>query len=88
MNQETRVIELSEYKQQELSRQELPLEAAQLIRDNYKGKVSIEPTSFQPNAGWKINSEGWVGYIPLTEELGLRISPKRRRYHQQYLQNA
>ena len=55
MNQETRVIELSEYKQQELSRQELPLEAAQSIRDSYNGKVSIEPISFQPNAGWKIN---------------------------------
>ena len=46
-----------------------------MIRDNYKGKVSIEPISFQPNAGWKINSEGWVGYIPLTEEMGLRLSP-------------
>lgn len=76
MNQEPRVIELSEYKPQELSRQELPLEVAQLIRDNYSGKVSIEPTSFQPNADWRIKSEGWVGYIPLTEELGLRLSPK------------
>ncbi len=76
MNQEIRVINLSEYRQQELSRQELSLEAAQLIRDKYSGKISIEPTSFQPNAGWRINSEGWVGYIPLTEELGLRLSPR------------
>ncbi len=76
MNQEIRVINLSEYKQQKLSRQELPLDAAQLIRDKYSGKVSIEPTSFQPNADWNVKSEGWVGYIPLTEELGLRLSPK------------
>ena len=76
MNQEKRVINLSEYKQQKLSRQELPLDSAQLIRDKYSGKVSIEPTSFQPNADWNVKSEGWVGYIPLTEELGLRLSPK------------
>lgn len=47
-----------------------------MIRDNYSGKVSIEPISFQPNAGWRINSEGWVGFIPLTVDLGLRLSPK------------
>ena len=76
MKQEPRVIELFEYKQKELSSQELPLETAQLIRDNYRGKISIETTSFQPNANWRVNSEGWVGYIPLTEELGLRLSPK------------
>jgi 5-methylcytosine-specific restriction enzyme subunit McrC len=77
MNQETRVINLSEYKPQELSRQELPLEAAQQIRDKYDGKVSIEPTSFQPDADWRIKSEGWIGYIPLNDELGLRLSPKQ-----------
>lgn len=76
MKQEPRVIELFEYKQKELSRQELPLKTAQLVRDNYSGKISIEPASFQSNANWKVNSEGWVGYIPLTEELGLRLSPK------------
>ena len=71
------VIELFEYEPQEISRRELPLEAAQLILDRYKGKISIAPVSFQPDSDWKIYSEGWVGYIPLTEDLGLRLSPKK-----------
>lgn len=77
MNREPRVIELFEYEPQEKTREELPVDAAQLIRDNYNGKVSIEPTSFHPSASWRISSEGWVGYIPLTSELGLRLQPKR-----------
>jgi len=75
---ETRVIELYEYDSpQEMTREELPVEAAQLIRDNFRGKISIEPISFHPDANWRISSEGWVGYIPLTPDLGLRLQPKR-----------
>ena len=77
MTGETRVIELFEYERQELSRQELPLEAAQLIRDNYPGKISIEQISFKPDSGWRVCSEGWVGYIPLTPDLALRLSPRK-----------
>jgi 5-methylcytosine-specific restriction enzyme subunit McrC len=77
MNPETRVIELFEYEPQVLARRDLSVDAAQLIRDNFGGKVSVEPTSFRPDAGWKICSEGWVGYIPLEPDLGLRLSPKK-----------
>lgn len=77
MNTEPRVIELFEYEPQEKMREELPVDAAQLIRDNYKGKVSIDATSFHPGASWRISSEGWIGYIPLTPELGLRLYPKK-----------
>ena len=77
MNQEPKVIELFEYEPQVLARRDLSVDDAQLIRDNFGGKVSVEPTSFQPDADWKISSEGWVGYIPLNPELGLRLSPKR-----------
>lgn len=74
---EPKVIEFFEYEPLEITREELPVDAAQLIRDNYKGKVSIEQTSFHPDANWRISSEGWVGYIPLTPELGLRLQPKK-----------
>lgn len=77
MNTEPRVIDLFEYEPEEKTREELPVEAAQLIRDNYRGKISIEPTSFQPDASWRIFSKGWVGYIPLTPELGIRLQPKK-----------
>lgn len=76
MDVEPEVIELFEYEPLEKTRKELPVEAAQLIRDNYEGKISIEQASFHPDANWRISSKGWVGYIPLTPELGLRLQPK------------
>ena len=77
MMEKPRIIELFEYEPHELSRQELPLEAAQLIRDNCQGKISIEPTSFLPDSGWRVCSLGWVGYIPITSDLALRLSPRK-----------
>ena len=72
-----KVIELHEYDPKEVPREELPLEAAELLRQRYQDKIKVETTSFLPGSNWRLTSQGYVGYIPLTPEIGIRLLPKR-----------
>ncbi|MDD2756172.1 MAG: restriction endonuclease [Methanothrix sp.] len=76
MSPEPRVIELFEYNPQEVTRQQLPLEAAELIRREYSNVIKVEATSFLPDSNWKLMVLGVVGYFPLTSQVGLRLLPK------------
>ena len=76
MSPEPRVIELFEYKPREVTRQQLPLEAAELIRQKYPNVIKVEATTFRPDSNWILTSQGVVGYLPLTPEVGLRLLPK------------
>lgn len=69
-------IELSEFTPTEVSKDRLPLEVAELIKQKHSDKVTVETTSFLPNSSWRLKSQGWVGYIPLTSDIGLRLLPK------------
>jgi 5-methylcytosine-specific restriction enzyme subunit McrC len=69
-------IELFEYTSVEVSRDRLPLEAAALIKQIYSEKLIVETTSFMADSNWKLTSQGWVGFIPLMPEIGLRLLPK------------
>lgn len=70
------VIELPEFTPVEVTRGELPIEAAELIKQKHGDKVTVEATSFLPGSKWRLKSQGWVGYIPLTSDIGLRLLPK------------
>ena len=76
MSPEPRVIELFEYEPLEVARQQLPLEAAELIRREYSNVIKVEATSFLPDSTWKLTAQGYVGYLPLTPDVGLRLLPK------------
>jgi 5-methylcytosine-specific restriction enzyme subunit McrC len=76
MNSQPRVIELFEYEPREISRQQLPLEAAELIRREHSNAIKVEATSFLPDSNWKLTAQGVVGYLPLTSQVGLRLLPK------------
>mgnify|MGYP000951578926 CR=1 FL=1 len=71
-----RLIELFEYTTMEVSRDDLPLEAAEMLKQKYSGKVAIETNSFMPNSNWRLTAQGWVGYLPLTPEVSIRLLPK------------
>ena len=36
----------------------------------------MEPPSFLNNRSWELTSQGWVGYIPLADDVHLRLLPK------------
>lgn len=69
-------IKLSEFTPIEVSRDRLPIEVAELIKQKHSDKVTVETISFLPNSSWRLKSQGWVGYIPLTSDVGLRLLPK------------
>jgi 5-methylcytosine-specific restriction enzyme subunit McrC len=70
-------INLFEYTPVEVSRDDLPLEAAKLLKQRYGDKVTVETTSFMPDSSWRLTAQGWVGYIPLTSEISIRLFPKQ-----------
>jgi 5-methylcytosine-specific restriction enzyme subunit McrC len=71
-----RIIELKEYETRTLPRQALSQELARRLQTEYGDQVEIEVPSFQNDDTWQLASRGWVGYIPLSDDLHLFLSPK------------
>jgi 5-methylcytosine-specific restriction enzyme subunit McrC len=70
------VLDLYEYKPTYLPEPALSKVVAEKIFRAYGSKISIKPPSFLNENLWELSSEGWVGYIPIGDELGLRLHPK------------
>lgn len=70
-------VTLHEYKPEALEEGEFSWEAAELlVRGPYSGMVDVEgPTPLNQNH-WLLTAQGWVGFIPLTEDLALSLQPK------------
>ncbi len=71
-----RIIELTEYVPKKLEREEITPEIEEALWRNCEKKVKVESPSFQTGGKWKLTSQGWVGYIPLTPEFHLALLPK------------
>ncbi len=71
-----RILPLQEYKSLFLDRQDLSDMEAEEILVSYKDKVDIDWPSPKTDWMWKITPQGWVGYIPLTDDLHLSLEPK------------
>jgi 5-methylcytosine-specific restriction enzyme subunit McrC len=71
-----RIIELTEYIPRKLEREEITPAIEEALWRNYKNQVKVESPSFQTGGKWKLTSQGWVGYIPLTPEFHLALLPK------------
>src|SRR5688572_10570849 len=71
-----RTIDLVEYKTSRIPTNELNWLEAERIWNRYGKQVTVEPPSFKNNHEWELTSQGWIGYLPVTPELGLRLIPK------------
>ena len=69
------IVELLEYQPKLLPYKELSEDLAKILWQNYIGKLDIQ-CSFQTNNQWKLTSLGYVGFIPVSSELGLALRPK------------
>jgi 5-methylcytosine-specific restriction enzyme subunit McrC len=69
-------IELYEYTPAKVTRERLPVEAAELLREKFGDKVTVEMASFEPDSDWQLTAQGWVGFIPLTSDVNIRLFPK------------
>jgi 5-methylcytosine-specific restriction enzyme subunit McrC len=72
----TTVLTLQEYQQAFFAPEQLTRAAAQLLHQRYRAQVDVQPPSFLNNGRWQLLARGWVGFIPLTDEIGLSLQPK------------
>ena len=44
--------------------------------NKFGSKITVEQPSFKNNQHWELTSQGYVGFIPVSEDLSLSIAPK------------
>src|ERR1039457_5908888 len=71
-----RTVDLVEYARTELGVGELPSEVGEALWQKYSGKIDVDFPSPKTNNRWVLTPQGWVGQIPISRDLSLRISPK------------
>jgi 5-methylcytosine-specific restriction enzyme subunit McrC len=71
-----RIVELREYVPTFFDRQEISEGDGELLWRHYKNNINVEFPSPITNRQWKLTSQGWVGFIPLTSELVIVLTPK------------
>jgi len=76
ISSQRRIIELTEYQPTSLPREKLDEDAAEGLWRDYAGQVSVEFPSPKTDGAWRLTAQGWVGYIPLSPELGVALRPK------------
>ena len=67
---------LTEYVPARLAREALSDALGEALWRNYHSQVAVEFPSPKTDGQWQLTAQGWVGYIPLAPELGIRLEPK------------
>lgn len=71
-----RIVDLPEYKPCTFARDEITEDLARMLHDSFGSQINIEPPSLFNNHTWRLTSQGWVGYIPLSEDFHISLVPK------------
>lgn len=74
-NQEREVAELVEYEAKLFPRGRID-DLEQLLVEHYREQIDTEAPGYRTGYKWRLTAKGWAGYIPLTADFGLRLSPK------------
>ncbi len=75
-HRQPRVIDLTEHQPHFVAPSELSEDEGRLLWQKFKTQVEVDAPSFKTESKWRLTSQGWVGYIPLSHELGIRLLPK------------
>lgn len=73
------IHELTEYQPKLLSPESIPSDLGELLWQTYDNNNKVVTVEFpSPKTGnkWQLTSQGWVGYLPVSPELGIRLQPK------------
>ena len=54
----------------------IPYEVGESLWRDYGEQVGVDFPSPKTDGQWRLTSRGWVGYIPLTPQLGFSLQPK------------
>jgi 5-methylcytosine-specific restriction enzyme subunit McrC len=74
-HQEPEAAELVEYEAKLFPRGRID-ELEQLLVEHYRDQIDIEAPGYRTGGQWRLTAKGWAGYIPLTTDYGLRLTPK------------
>ena len=69
-------IPLKEYKTQYFPSHKFDEDFEKVIWQQYRKYVDITPPSWRNDQQWELRPSGWVGYIPVTNEITLFLEPK------------
>lgn len=71
-----RTIKLTEYRSTSLTISELSAIEGELAWQNFRDFLDVEFPSPKTNQRWSLTPRGFVGHLPVTPDLGIRIQPK------------
>jgi 5-methylcytosine-specific restriction enzyme subunit McrC len=74
--QDRKTLSLPEHVTKTFPPQEIPEDLGERLWRNYGSQVAVEFPSPKTHHQWELTAQGWVGYIPLTPELGFSLQPK------------
>jgi 5-methylcytosine-specific restriction enzyme subunit McrC len=69
-------ISLTEYQSQCFKKTEIDEKIEEVIYQNYDKYLKLEAPSYQNERRWKLTAKGYIGTIPVTPDLTIRIQPK------------
>ncbi len=70
------IVELLEYQPRLLPANALSEDVVKILWQNYRDQLDLEFPDFRTNNQWKLTSLGYVGFIPVSDDLGLALRPK------------
>jgi len=73
---EPRVIELVEYQTKSLAQEELDAAMGERIWREFGKQVQVEFPSPKTDYRWLLTNQGWAGYLPVSSDVGVLLSPK------------
>lgn len=71
-----KVIEIAEYETKYFQPDDIPDEAGIKLYEKYKAQVDVEFPNYRTRNKWYLKAKGWVGYIPLSSDIVIKINPK------------
>ncbi|MEM7594886.1 MAG: restriction endonuclease [Cyanobacteria bacterium P01_A01_bin.83] len=69
-------IELTEYQTKDIPRNEINYQIIDRLKEKYSTQIKVNLNYSPQGDYWQLFSQGWVGYIPVTPDFGIRIKPK------------
>ncbi|MGV8080958.1 MAG: McrC family protein [Syntrophales bacterium] len=70
------VYSLREYEPTPFTKEQLPEESVRALHASYRNQVVVERPLFTEKYNWTVTPQGWVGYIPLSDDVHLSLVPK------------
>ncbi len=69
-------IDLIEYQSQLYPRNQITQQDIAIVKQQYSSQVKISLQDTNQGDCWKFIAQGWVGYIPISSNLAIKIMPK------------